>query len=207
MVGARGVGPARYANWIAGVLAHAVDAPDDDQPPSDLPAVSLLPAGEAWDGRFVVQPTGREIWPSADGSRSYLAEGAEALATREPGRPVEFWFDAPRFDDPDGLDPDEASGPWLFEAWPDGAEARVVLAFYGGSWGPDEVYGWTACTEDTVWFAAYDGSTGRRTIVKATKPVELRERGPDEPAWWLALARLLLVLQPLAVEPPLYVGE
>jgi hypothetical protein len=194
---------ARYAAWIAGVLAGVVDEPDDDRA-AVVAGGYLLPVGEAWDAHFVIKPAEGCIYPSADPERSYLADGAAALGARGPGEPVEFWFDAPGFDDPDGKHPDEASGPWLFQAWPDGSEARVVLGFFGGSMGPDEVYGWAAWTDDAVWYAANDGSTGACAIVKAAKPGELRGRGPDDPAWWLALARLLLVIQPLAVEDPLY---
>ncbi len=194
-----------YAAWMAGVLAHAVDAPDDARPVAAPPPMSLLPGGDHWDAWFVIQPTLHEFYPKADMSRSFLAEGAAALAARDPDSPIEFWFDVP-YPAELGVDPDEASCPWLFEAWPNGAEARVRLSFWEGLMGPDEVYGWAAWTDDVVWFAAYDAATGGCTIAKVAKPVELRERGSDDPAWWLALARLLVLLDAQVVGDPLYLG-
>lgn len=70
--------------------------------------------------------------------------------------------------------------------------------------GPDEVNGWVAWTDDAVWFVAHDASTGASSIAKTAMPVALHERAATDPAWWLALARLLVVIQPLAVEHPLY---
>lgn len=193
-----------YAAWIAGVLSRAVDATDDGPTPAESPTMELLPPGNEWDAQFVVQPAAGETYPTPDAARSFLEEGGEALAAREQGEAVRFWFDAQGRDDPEGLRNYEASGPWLFEAWPDGTEARVVLGFFGGGWGPEEVFGWAAWTDDAVWFVAYDASNGASSIAKTASPLELRERTPADPAWWLALARLLVVIQPLAVEHPLY---
>jgi hypothetical protein len=163
--------------------------------------VDLLPNDPAWDAHFVDRAAAH-IWPVADESRSFRAEGAAYIASLQPDHRLQFMFDIPK-----PGEPEKPWGPWLFGATERAeGEARVVSSYLGGSMGEDVTQGWVVWYSPDLYYAMYDASRDATRVMRLPKPAEMLQHTPADPSWWVTLARALQFAETDTVGEVLFKG-
>ena len=150
---------AQYADLIERLVVVASSPGRPLSGPGGSYPVSLLPDDSAYGAHLVSEPRD-SWWPSGDPRRPFLRDGRDYIASLGRTDVLEFVFDVPM--------PDEYQDPW--GPWWFGAsrrernEMRCTSSFLGGSMGADEVYGWVAWSEGTIWYVFDDRSSGVRGV-------------------------------------------